>query len=510
MNSQTLREARQYEEICDKRIPSADRPAFHLSPRVGWMNDPNGFCIYQGMYHMFYQYHPYHAIWGSMYWGHAVSRDLLHWEYLPTALAPDEFYDKDGCFSGSSVVLPDGRHMLIYTGVMNKGNEYVGRQDYQQQCIAIGDGINYEKYHKNPVISTEMIPEGASTVDFRDPKIWRREDGTYRCLVGSRAADNSGQLLLYRSQDGISWEFHKIFAVNGNRYGRMWECPDFFELDGKGVILVSPQEMLPEGFEYHNGNGTVCFIGDYDAETETFYEERNHAIDYGIDFYAPQTLKTADGRQIMIGWMQNWDTSHGHDRMDPWFGQMTLPRELFIRDGRLCQRPIRELETLHGEKTEYHNLVIAGDGKLHAVEDGDEICEHAVSFPGLSGRRIDMEVHVRPANPQKMYEKFTLSVAADHKYHTDINFRPKESMVKIDRKFSGSRQALIHQRRAKIDHENGELTMRIIMDRFSVEVFLQDGAKTMTATVFTGQDADQIYFHADEDVLVDVVKYDLK
>ena len=118
MTSQTLREARKYEEAAEKIIKKEDRPDFHLSVRTGWLNDPNGFSYYKGEYHLFYQYYPYEAKWGSMHWGHAVSKDLLHWEYLPAALAPDEAYDKDGCFSGSAVVLPDGRHLLMYTCVV--------------------------------------------------------------------------------------------------------------------------------------------------------------------------------------------------------------------------------------------------------------------------------------------------------------------------------------------------------------------------------------------------------
>ena len=140
MNSQTLREARKYEEATEKIVTEQERPAFHLSSRIGWMNDPNGFSIYQGQYHMFYQYHPYSCIWGPMHWGHAVSRDLLHWEYLPAAIAPDCLYDRDGCFSGSAIEMPDGRQLLMYTGVYNEVDPAGGKKEVQTQCIAIGDG----------------------------------------------------------------------------------------------------------------------------------------------------------------------------------------------------------------------------------------------------------------------------------------------------------------------------------------------------------------------------------
>ena len=150
--SEPLNSARTYEENAEKRIAKEDRPAFHLSSRVGWMNDPNGFSFYHGKYHMFYQYHPYDSHWGPMHWGHAVSEDLLHWEYLPCAMAPDSPYDPDGCFSGSALELGDGRHLIMYTGVIRTLLEDGSTQDIQRQCLAFGDGINYTKYEGNPVM----------------------------------------------------------------------------------------------------------------------------------------------------------------------------------------------------------------------------------------------------------------------------------------------------------------------------------------------------------------------
>ena len=336
MTSQTLREARKYEETFEKKIGTEDRPGFHLSTRVGWMNDPNGFSYYQGKYHLFYQYHPYDPYWGPMHWGHAVSEDLLHWEYLPAALAPDQDYDRDGCFSGSAVTLPDGKQLLMYTGVKRIPVSDGEFRDEQTQCLAIGDGIDYVKYEHNPILDREDIPEGCSKADFRDPKMWQEEDGTYRCVVANRAADGSGQILLYTSLDGLDWKFKSVLSANHNRFGVMWECPDFFQLDKKAVLLCSPMDMLPEGFEYHNGNGTLCLIGSFDEVSGTFNMETNQAIDYGIDFYATQTILTPDGRRVMIAWMQNWDTSRLHPEETPWFGQMTLPRELSVKNGRLA------------------------------------------------------------------------------------------------------------------------------------------------------------------------------
>ncbi len=493
MTSQTLREARKYEETFEKLIKEEERPDFHLSPRTGWMNDPNGFSYYKGKYHLFYQYYPFESKWGPMHWGHAISYDLLRWEYLPAALAPDESYDRDGCFSGSAVELSDGRQLLMYTGVVKEHHEGDSYREVQTQCVAVGDGIDYEKYEQNPVLDEKDLPEGGSRFDFRDPKMWRRDDGTYACVIGNRPADGSGQILLYTSADGFQWDFKSVLVSNHDRFGKMWECPDIFELDGKWVMLISPQDMLPEGFEYHNGNGTLCLLGEFDEETGTFHEIHNQSIDYGIDFYAPQTVLTPDGRRVMIGWMQNWDACSIRSPEAPWLGQMSLPRELSIRDGRLYQKPIRELDEMRRNKVEYTDVTVSGIVKLD----------------GVKGRRVDMELVVRPDDPQNPYQKFAVRFAQDDRYYTSLSFRPRESILKIDRKFSGSRRAIIHQRRSLVNTTDGKLKIRIILDRFSVEVFVNEGEQVLTATMYTEQEADGISFFTDGTAKIDVVKYDL-
>lgn len=494
MISNTLREARRHEEIAQQLIPDEARPSFHLSALAGWMNDPNGFSLYQGKYHLFYQYYPYESRWGPMHWGHAVSEDLLHWEYLPAALAPDTIPDKDGCFSGSAVELPDGRQLLMYTGVSARKRITDGkREEIQTQCVAVGDGLDYVKFSGNPVLTSADVPEGGSKFDFRDPKLWREEDGTYRCVVGNRPADGSGQILLYSSPDGFKWSFVSVLARNENRFGLMWECPDFFKLDGKYVLLTSPQDMLPSGFEYHNGNGTLCLIGDLDEESKTFRQEHDQAIDYGIDFYAPQTLLSPDGRRIMIGWMQNWDTLSIASLKAPWFGQMTVPRELSIRNGRLYQWPIRELDGLRSGHVSYENVNFEGE----------------LSLEGIRGRRVDVTITLRPGDEENIYNKFAVWFGQDENFHTAISFRPHESILKVDRKFSGSRRAIIHQHRCQIPQSGGNITFRMILDRFSAEIFVNGGEQALTVTMYTDQPADGFKFFAYGKISMDVEKYDL-
>lgn len=492
--SQTLRDARKYEEITEQNIGAGEKPSFHLAARVGWMNDPNGFSYYQGKYHLFYQYHPYNSHWGPMHWGHAVSGDLLHWEYLPAALAPDMAYDEAGCFSGSAVELPDGRQLLMYTGVHKEVQEDGQVREVQAQCLAIGDGRDYGKYQGNPVLGEQDLPEGGSKYDFRDPKMWKAADGTFRCVVGNCAPGRDGQILLYSSKDGLSWKYEKVLAANHGRFGKAWECPDFFGLDGKHVLLTSPMDMLPQGLEYHNGNGTLCLIGDYDEKEEVFTEEQDQAIDYGIDFYAPQTLLAPDGRRIMVGWMQNWDTCNLHSPEQPWFGQMSLPRELSVVNGRLVQKPVRELLALRREEVRHENVIFSG----------------LKTLDGVKGRKIDMELSIRPLDEENMYRKFAVRFAQDSTYHTAISFRPLESILKIDRKFSGTRRAVIHQRRSRVGSKNGEIKLRVILDLFSVEVFVNGGEHVLSATIYTDRAADGISFLVDGVAAMDVVKYSLE
>lgn len=493
MTSDTLQKAREFEARYGPHIPDSERPAFHVTPTIGWMNDPNGFSLYKGEYHLFYQYHPYSNEWGPMHWGHLKSRDLIRWERLPAAMAPDMPYDASGCFSGSALELPDGRQLLMYTGVRRDRDPDGFLRDVQTQCLALGDGVDYEKFGGNPILTERDLPQGGSAVDFRDPKLWQDADGNYYAVVGNRAADGSGAILLYRGMDDFKGEFVRTLDACCNQYGRMWECPDFFPLDGKHVLLTSPQEMDPVGLEFHAGSGTLCLIGDYDPAGDGFCRQAAQAIDYGLDFYAPQTLLAEDGRRIMIAWMQNWATVGAKPDHCRWFGQMTLPRELSVRGGRLYQNPVRELERYRGQCVAHHNIPVSGE----------------INLPGIQGRVLDMTITVRPIG-RDSYRWFRVRVAKDGKHETIIRYRPDQGTVKIDRTRSGLPHDIVHTRSFLVTPRNGEIKLRIILDRFSLEVFVNDGEQAASAVLYTRQDADAISFEAGGAVLMDVEKYDIE
>lgn len=488
--SEILRKAREYEEKYSAFIREDERPAFHLSTRVGWMNDPNGFSIYNGVYHLFYQYHPYSNKWGPMHWGHAVSRDFLKWEYLPVAIAPDMPYDKDGCFSGSAIELDDGRQLLVYTGVKRERGEDGRMYDFQTQCLAVGDGVNYVKYEGNPVLTGNDVPEGFSVNDFRDPKIFRNADGSYGMVVGNRTDDGSGAILLYHSEDAFHWNFQSILDRSYNEFGRMWECPDMFRIEDTDIIVTSPQDMRALGLEFHSGNGTMALLGR--MENGEYLRENVQAIDYGLDFYAPQTLEDAEGRRIMIAWMQNWDTTGGCPEDAKWFGQMTTPRELTLRGGRLIQNPVRELEALRGRRVCYKNVVV----------------NEEVSLTGVYGRVLDMTVTVKPGD-NKGYERFRIKFSKGSQHYCSVSYRAHTSTLRMSRTHAGFNRDFVHERKCRVRNQNGEIKLRIILDRFSAEIFVNDGEQALTMTFYTPQTADGISFECTGQALVSVEKYDI-
>lgn len=491
MISKKLRQAREYEAEHMPLVAKEDRPVFHVTGGIGWINDPNGFCVYQGEYHLFFQYHPYSIEWGPMHWGHVKTKDFVKWERLPIAMAPDEKFDEKGCFSGSAIELPDKRLLLMYTGVLHEQDEKGNIRDIQQQCVAVGDGIDFKKYENNPVIGSSMLPAGGDKHDFRDPKIWE-ENGCYYAAIVNRTEDGSGAVLKYKSKDGFHWAYEETIDRCNNEYGKMWECPDFFELENHPVLVVSPLEMEPIGMEFHAGNGTAFFIGEYDKDHK-FVRKSVQAIDYGIDFYAPQTLLAPDGRRIMIAWMQNWATCSCKSEGQLYYGEMTFPRELLLKNGRACQLPVKEIENYYGQKVAYENVLVRG----------------MTTLPQIQGRVMDMTVRIRPAD-EEGFNWFRIEVAKEENFVTYIQYMPKDQMIRIDRSRCGLPNDIVHMREFLVSPRDKELTLRILLDKHSLELFVNGGEQAATMLVYTKQSTNEIAFVAEGNVLMDVTKYDLE
>lgn len=492
MQNSLLERANQAQTRGLAQQPVPIRPAFHVTGGAGWINDPNGFSCYRGEYHLFYQYYPHSVLAGLKYWGHAKTRDFIHWEALPVALAPDSTSDARGCFSGSAIELPDGRHLLMYTGVCEETAPDGTRNSLQAQCLAIGDGLLYEKWAHNPVISAADLPPGTDPANFRDPKIFRAEDGSYRAVIATRYLnDRTGVVLLYESPDGFRWQLRATLDASRGELGNMWECPDFFSLDGTDVLLVNPQQMTAKGLEFHPGCGSICLLGRLNPQTGAFERETVHSLDYGIDFYAPQTLETPDGRRILIAWMQNWDSAAFMPSGATWFGQMTLPRELRVCNGRLLQQPVRELSACRARGFSIRNSR-----------------ETRLEIPG--GRMVDLTLTVRPETPEKPMSGFRLALARGNAFETTIRFEPEAGRLVVDRTGSGFPYDIVNTRAIPVFHAGRGLPLRVILDRWSLELFVNGGEQCASFTLYTPQSADGILLECAAPLLLDIEKYDLE
>lgn len=326
------------------------RLLYHFEPRSGWMNDPNGLIFYKGNYHAFFQHYPYAPHWGQMHWGHAVSRDFIHWTELDIALRPDMPYENTGgCFSGSAIE-KDGDLYLFYTSV----SDTLG----QTQSLAIShDGIHFCKYPGNPVINA-CPPDGKT--DFRDPKVFSF-GSEYRMVCGS-GLNGTGRVLLFGSTDLLYWKYLGVLFEDSG-YGPAVECPDLFPLDGKYVLMFSRMGQT--------GHSTQFVSGRFDGTS--FFPEVSSSPEAGPQFYAPQTF--SDGkRRIMIGWLYDWSLKPSPDAQ--YAGALSIPRELSLHDGKVFCLPVSEAAPLLTSQNEH---VRVGIDSIDIVSDGKSL--HRIDIP---------------------------------------------------------------------------------------------------------------------------------
>jgi beta-fructofuranosidase len=322
------------------------RPQFHLLPAKNWMNDPNGPIYFNGHYHMFFQYNPLAAVWGDMSWNHAISSDMLHWKHLPVAMTPTVGGpDSFGCFSGSAIAVGK-RVYAVYTGTQKSDDTHATIRDganniQESQCLAWSDDPNLVTWTKDPQPIVPRPPEGIETTGFRDPSAWRQGEGYYM-TVGSGVAKMGGCVLLYHSMDLKTWEYlHPLASGEWNGKptpnpcddGQMWECPEFFPLDGGHVLIYSTL-------------GKVFWqSGTLDQAAMKFTPHKTGLLDLDA-FYAPKTQLDAQGRRILWGWIPE-RRSDAQMREAGWSGMMSLPRVMNLdSDGTLRVRVLPQAAAL--------------------------------------------------------------------------------------------------------------------------------------------------------------------
>ncbi|WP_050613454.1 glycoside hydrolase family 32 protein [Bacillus testis] len=448
------------------------RLGYHIMAPANWINDPNGLVFFKGEYHVFYQHHPYDEHWGPMHWGHAKSADLVHWEHLPIALAPDHEYDKDGCFSGSAVVKDDTLY-LIYTG-----HVWVDRPKdiaIQTQCIAYSkDGVTFTKYEHNPVI--ENVPSD-STGHFRDPKVWEK-NGTFHMVLGNRTKEDVGRVIHYSSSNLIDWKYEGVLAKADEKLGYMWECPDFFTVDGKEVLFFSPQGMKADGDRYQNLYQTGYLVGTYDESSKEFVHGSFEELDKGHDYYAVQTLEDHKGRRIAIGWMDMWE-SEMPTKEDGWCGAMTLPREVSVnQDQKVIMKPVEELKMLRKDQ-----LSVSAD-----------VIDHEVKLSGCQGELLELELVFTLKDITAKEFGVMVRKSTDGTEQTIISVDVEQSKLFIDRDQSGKGVKGI--RKTHIDLEQDVCKLHIYLDRSSVEIFANDGEINMTSRIYPKTSSIDVAFYA--------------
>ena len=341
------------------------RPSYHFTPAYGWMNDPNGMVYKDGEYHLYYQYNPYGSKWGNMHWGHAVSRDLIHWQHLDPAIARDTL---GHIFSGSSVVdihntAGYGKNAIIalYTSASDKNG--------QIQCMAYStdNGRTFTKYESNPVLTPF---DGLR--DFRDPKVFWYEKG--KCWYMIVSADKETRF--YKSKNLKKWEYVSAFGNGMGQQPCQYECPDFFQLPVNGdpnnmkwvmIMNINPGCLF-------GGSATEYFVGDFDGKKFTCADAHEAKwMDYGKDHYATVTFSNTGNRVLAMTWMSNWQyadlTPFKQNR-----GANGLPRELklFELDNKyyIQEGVASEVKALRKETKELGNLTIEKEKDLAGIASG--------------------------------------------------------------------------------------------------------------------------------------------
>lgn len=453
------------------------RPGYHLSPPFGLMNDPNGLIYFHGRFHVFYQWNPFETNHGIKFWGHFSSTDLLHWEEHPPALIPSEWYDKNGCYSGSAIE-HEGKMYLFYTG--NVKNRYGERESYQ--CLAVSeDGVHFEK--KGPILH---VPQGY-TSHFRDPKVWQ-QDGRWYMVLGAQSNTFNGRAVLFSSMDLQHWEMLGPLTGSNRKYseefGYMWECPDFFHLQGKDILLFCPQGLEPKGLHFHNLYQSGYFAGHWIPGTNHYEHGEFTELDRGFDFYAPQTFVDHRNRRIMIAWMGMGDD---HEQCHPtiekgWIHSLTIPREMKIVGGHLYQHPVQELQKLRiGQPSivnlDFHN----GNHEYYAsIHPQSEIIINVNSL--INGR---LEITIRN--------------------NIQLSYDPSNKIFTMARKkFADNR---LEKRQCIVNHLH---KLQMYLDSSSIEVFINDGQEVFTARFFADQKDDTFHISSEAEASLNLQLYSLQ
>ena len=457
----------------DKNNREPFRPSYHFTPEYGWMNDPNGMVYKDGEYHLFYQYNPYGSVWGNMHWGHAVSRDLVSWEHLPVALAPDGL---GAIFSGSCVVdenntagFGKGAIVAFYTSA--------GRSQTQSMAYSLDNGRTFQKYAGNPVVTSDIR-------DFRDPKVsWH--EATQKWIMILAAGQ---EMQLYSSPNLKDWTFESRFGEGQGAHGGVWECPDLLQLPVKGtdkkkwVLICNLNPGGPFG-----GSATQYFVGEFDGHR--FVNESPNVtkwMDYGKDHYATVTWSNAPaGRTIALAWMSNWDYANQVPTFQ-YRSANSVPRDLYLykQDGQtyLASVPSGELLALRSKPIKKGSFKV---NKSREVKNLLKANEGAYEIELKIG-----DVHAKKCGFQLYNSKGeNVSCVYDLEKKQFLMDRTLSGETSFSDRFPAVTSAPLTMQ--------DEYTIRLLVDKSSIEVFDGEGRFVMTNLVFPDEPYNHLKFDSE-------------
>ena len=453
------------------------RPQVHFSPKEKWMNDPNGMVYYKGVYHLFFQYYPKDIVWGPMHWGHAISKDLIHWKQLPIALYPDSL---GYIFSGSAVVDEHNTSGFGKNGITplvaifthhEPKMEKEGGDRYQNESIAysLDNGNTWTKYAGNPVLKNPGIK------DFRDPNVrWYAPEKKWVMTLATK-----DRVTFYSSLNLKDWKKESDFGKNEGEHNGVWECPDLFKLklNGKAywVLLVSTNPGGPNG-----GSGTQYFIGNFDGKTFTDENTAVKWIDFGPDNYAGVTWCNTGDRKIFLGWMSNWTYANQVPTLK-WRNAMTIPRELALKEVNgsiyLTSNPVKELGLIEekGKILNTKSTSLKVPKRFVLSFTTDQIKDYTLMLSNTAGEQLSIN-----------YRKKDNTYFIDRSKAGKIDFNP--DFVKI----SGAV-------RLTTASASG---IKLLVDDASVELFADGGLSNMTEIFFTKNGVDHLQVKNPEGMII--------
>jgi beta-fructofuranosidase len=442
------------QKVSDYLIPTKCefRPSWHIAPPQGLLNDPNGFIWHAGEYHLFYQWYPYECMHKDKYWVHLKSSDLVNWRWSSIALTPSSWCDSHGVFSGHALS-HDGDLLTFYTGNTRIGMDRL--RQTTQCCAKLREDGAFEKL--GPVI--RELPPGV-TPHFRDPKVIKWRD-RWIMFIGAQREDLIGRLAVYHSSNLVDWEYKGLFGDELGDFGYMWECPDVFQIDEQYYLIFAPQG-IESGNPHHTTphHNRICCL---DLNEDGLPSLSNlQILDYGFDFYAPQSLETPDGRRVLCSWLGLPDEVNQPSVANGWIHQISAFRELKFEKGKLVQQPIQELSLLRSERKD-----------IEISNDGTDLNSKA------------FELHVTLAAGE------TLSLFKTSNISFDITFNLDSKTLIVNRE-----NTLIQEgdtiREFLLSQESSSVALQIIADQSSIEIFVNQGEAVISSRVFTPKDATKI------------------